>query len=183
MTGTIITKKGIELIAKLIAGKQQLIFTRAAVGVGKIPSGYDPARMLDLSQYKMDAEISGYSADGDQATVIFQISSVNVEEGFVITEAGLFAEDMDEGEILYAYLDLSDDPQYVYAKNSVVQKFAEIEFKTIIGEIENITVLMSSRAIVTKEELDKKMMEIDSVFDKNTIEKYFYEVFDKCRAE
>ena len=109
----------------------------------------------------MDAEISGYSAEGQEATVIFQISSANVEDGFIITEAGLFAEDPDEGEILYAYLNLTEDPQYVYAKNSVVQKFAEIEFKTIIGAVENMTVIMSPGALVTKEQFDERIDELN----------------------
>lgn len=155
MKGTIITKSGIALIAKLLASKQQLVFTRAAVGTGAVPAGYDPGSMVNLNQYKMDAEISGYSAEGEEATVVFQISSVNIEEGFIITEAGLFAEDADQGEILYAYLDLTDDPQYVYAKNSLIQKFAEIEFKTLIGSIENMTVIMSPGALVTREEFDE----------------------------
>lgn len=49
MTGTIITKKGVALIAKLLATEQQLTFTRAAVGTGSCPSGYDPASMLILT--------------------------------------------------------------------------------------------------------------------------------------
>lgn len=159
MTGTIITRKGMALIAKLMATKQQLVFTRAAVGTGTTPTGYDPASMNGLNQYKMDGEISGCSAEGDEATVIFQISSANVDEGFVITEAGLFARDMDEGEVLYAYLDMTDDPQYVYAKGSVVQKFTEIEFRTIIGEIENVTVVISPGALVTKEEFEEAIKE------------------------
>lgn len=160
MNGTIITNKGIALIAKLTSGTGTGInFTRASVGTGRIPTGYDPAGMINLNQYKMDGKISGCSASEGEATVIFQIGSNDVEEGFVITEAGLFAEDPDEGEILYSYLDLSDDPQYIYAQNSTIQKFAEIEFKTIIGRIENITVNMSPGALVTKEEFEEAIKE------------------------
>ena len=155
MTGTVITKKGVALIAKLLATKQQLVFTRAAVGTGSCHSGYDPASMIDLNQYRMDGMISDYWAEGQEATVVFQISSANVEEGFIITEAGLYAEDKDEGEVLYAYLSLTDDPQYVYAKGSAIEKFAEIEFKTIIGSIENVTAIISPSALATREMLDK----------------------------
>lgn len=155
MTGTVITKKGVALIAKLLATKQQLVFTRAAVGTGNCHSGYDPASMIDLNQYRMDGMISDYWAEGQEATVVFQISSANVEEGFIITEAGLYAEDKDEGEVLYAYLSLTDDPQYVYAKGSAIEKFAEIEFKTIIGSIENVTAIISPSALATREMLDK----------------------------
>ena len=180
MKGTIITKSGIALIAKLLASKQQLVFTRAAVGTGAVPAGYDPGSMVNLNQYKMDAEISGYSAEGEEATVVFQISSVNIEEGFIITEAGLFAEDADQGEILYAYLDLTDDPQYVYAKNSLIQKFAEIEFKTLIGSIENMTVIMSPGALVTREEFDEaieRKIESEENFKKYNRNRRKYEAY------
>ena len=158
--GTIITKKGIKLITKLLASKQQLVFTRAAVGTGSIPPDCDPADMTDLVHYKMDGDIANYSVDGDEAIILFQISSSNVESGFVITEAGLFADDIDEGEILYAYLDLTEDPQYVYAKEDTVQKFIEIEFKTVVGEMETITVITSPTALITREVLDNELSAI-----------------------
>lgn len=156
MEGTIITKKGTALIAKLLACGKELAFTRAAVGTGSVPSGYDPAGMTDLSAYRMDGKISGCSTDGDEATVVFQVSSMEVEDGFTITEAGLFARDPDDGEVLYAYLDLSGDPQYVYARDSAIQKFAEIEFTTVIGRLERITVVMSPGALITREEFDER---------------------------
>lgn len=93
MTGTIITKKGMILIAKLLASNQELIFTRASVGTGSVPQGWDPAGMTGLNQYKMDGKISSCSSKNEEATVVFQINSTDVESGFIITEAGLFAED------------------------------------------------------------------------------------------
>lgn len=160
MEGTIITKKGTALIAKLLASGKELVFTRAAVGTGTVPSGYDPAGMTGLSAYRMDGKISGCSTDGDEATVVFQISSAEVEEGFTITEAGLFARDPDDGEVLYAYLDLSGDPQYVYARDSAIQKFAEIEFTTVVGRLERVTVVMSPGALVTREEFEERAEEL-----------------------
>ncbi len=157
MTGTIITKKGVALIAKLLATEQQLTFTRAAVGTGSCPSGYDPASMLDLNQYHMDGMIAKCEAEGEEATVTFQISSEDVDEGFVITEAGVYAADADEGEILYAYLDLTGDPQYVYPKGGVVQKFAEIDFKTIIGQVKSVTATISPSSLVTREVYEEGM--------------------------
>ena len=69
----------------------------------------------------------------------------------------MFADDEDEGEILYAYLDLTDDPQYVYARGGAIQKFAEIEFKTIIGTIENVTAVISPTVLITREQFDAGM--------------------------
>ncbi len=157
MVGTVITKKGVALIAKLLATEQQLVFTRAAVGTGSCPSGYDPAGMLDLGQYRMDGMIAGCEAEGEEATITFQVSSEDVEEGFIITEAGLYANDEDDGEILYAYLDLTGDPQYVYPKGGVVQKFAEIDFKTIIGQVSSVTAVISPSSLVTREVYEEGM--------------------------
>ena len=115
MNGTIVTKKGLHLITKLMAAKKTFIFTRAAVGTGKLLPNYDPSMMLDLIEYKMDGDITSCIAYAEEASATFQVSSVGIETGFFISEAGLYAEDPDEGEILYAYADMSSDPQYIYA--------------------------------------------------------------------
>ncbi len=117
MTGTVLTNKGLSLITKLVSAQATLSFSRVAVGTGHTPSGYDPQNMIGLNEYKMDALISSYGVSPDRADVAYlvaQVSSVDVPEGFAITEAGVFATDPDEGEILYAYLDLTEDPQYIY---------------------------------------------------------------------
>ena len=59
MNGTIVTKKGLHLITKLMAAKKTFIFTRAAVGTGKLLPNYDPSMMLDLIEYKMDGLCGG----------------------------------------------------------------------------------------------------------------------------
>ncbi|MCI8661383.1 MAG: hypothetical protein HFG54_14265 [Lachnospiraceae bacterium] len=162
MNGTIITNKGLHLIAKLVATTAPLEFTRAAIGIGQAPSGYDPGGMLDLSDYKMDGVIYSCSATGDEASVVFQVSSIGVDTGFVATEAGLFAEDPDEGEILYAYLDLSEDPQYIYPENSAISKFVEFTLVVKIGLVSRVTAQINPSSLVSKEDFEDKMDEIEN---------------------
>ena len=50
MEGTVITKKGIQLLAKTMASKNPLNIMRAAVGTGKIQKGYDPSGMIGLDR-------------------------------------------------------------------------------------------------------------------------------------
>lgn len=88
--GTVVTRKGLQLITKLVASETALTFTRVAIGTGKVPGGYDPGSMTGLNEYKMDGSIASHSASGDEASVVMQISSIGVETGFTITEAGLF---------------------------------------------------------------------------------------------
>lgn len=163
MDGTIVTKKGLNLIAKLVASGTKLTFTRAAVGTGTIPSGYDPGSMINLSNYKMDAAIASCSSNNDEATVVIQMSSIGIETGFVVTEAGLFAQDPDEGEILYAYLDMISDPQYIYPENSAISKYMETALVVKIGTVSNVTAYISPSSLITRKEFDdavKKMMDL-----------------------
>lgn len=151
MAGTVITKKGLQLIAKLVASGTALTFTRVSVGTGSVPAGYDPGSMTDLNNYKMDGSISSCSFLGDEASIIMQISSLGVENGFTITETGLFATDPDEGEILYSYLDLSKDPQYVYEENSAISKFVEMTLVVKVGTVERVTAQLNPRSLLTRD--------------------------------
>ena len=144
-------------MAKLMATKGNLGFTRVTVGTGAIPSGYDPASMIDLAQYKMDGKISKCEADGDVAKITMQISSVGIETGFTMTEMGVFAEDPDIGEILYAYLDMKEDPQYIYAEGGEAQKFMEVTLEVAIGTATKVTAIINPESMITREQFDEEM--------------------------
>ena len=151
MQGTVITNKGLQLIAKLVASGTVLSFTRAAVGTGSVPSGYDPTNMTGLNKYKMDGAIASCSSSGDTASIIFQVSSIGVSAGFTITEAGLFATDPDEGEILYCYLDMSTDPQYIYAEGSAISKFVEMTLTVVVGSVQSVTAYINPGSLLTND--------------------------------
>lgn len=157
--GTVVTRKGLQLIAKLVASETALTFTRVAIGTGKVPGGYDPGSMTGLNEYKMDGSIASHSASGDEASVVMQISSIGVETGFTITEAGLFATDPDEGEILYAYLDMSADPQYMYPENNAISKFIELTLVVKIGEVQSVTAVINPGSLITEEKFEAEKEE------------------------
>ena len=168
MTGTVLTNNGLALITKLVAAKATLEFSRVAVGTGKVPQGVDPQAMISLNAYKMDAQISSYGVSPDQedvAYIVTQVSSIGVSAGFAVTEGGVFANDPDKGEILFAYLDLTEDPQYVYAETDSISKFVEITFNVLIGSVEKVTAYVTPGALVKKvefEELEKRVAETEN---------------------
>lgn len=166
MAGTVLTNKGLALITKLMAAQATLSFSRVAVGTGRVPSGYDAQNMTGLNEYKMDATIEscGVSTEqSDVAYIVTQISSVGVSTGFAITEAGVFATDPDDGEILYAYLDLTQDPQYIYASTDAISKFAEITFNVLVGSVTSVTAIVSPGALVKKLEFDNLKTRVEDV--------------------
>lgn len=175
MSGTVLTNKGLVLITKLVAASTELQISRVAVGTGRVPSGVDPQTMVDLNEYKMDAQIESYGVSPDQSDVAYiaaQVSSIGVSAGFAVTEAGVFATDPDVGEILYAYLDLTEDPQYIYAETDAISKFAEITFNVLIGSVAKVTAYVSPGALTKKVDFNafKESIETPEFDDSGTVE-------------
>lgn len=160
--GTIITKKGMQLISKLLASGNTLTFTKVEIGSGHVEDGTDLESMTQLVAYVRDGHIAKCfpSPSKNIASVVCQISSIGTDEGFVATEAGLYAEDPDEGEILYAYLDMWDDPQYIYAESNSISKFFEITMSVVISKVENVTAVISPYSMISREEFDELLEEI-----------------------
>lgn len=74
---------GIELIAKVLAGRCKMHYTRVAVGKGYIEEGQTPKTMTEPAGYVMDAKISGYTNPvAGECQVTVQINSADVENGF-----------------------------------------------------------------------------------------------------
>lgn len=159
--GTYVTQKGYRLITKLLAADTQLEFTRAAVGIGKLQGGVNPESLVDLVNYKMDAQISDYGIEGDQAYVNVQLSSERIIEGFLVTEVGVYAKDPDEGEILYSYMDISGDPTYIYAEGtSSILKFAEFTMYMLIGSLKKVTAVIAAGSFVNKELFEETIKQL-----------------------
>ena len=87
---------GIALIAKVLAGRCAMKYTRVAVGKGNIPVDKTPKTMTEPADYVMDAVIAGITNPVDgECQVTVQINSANVDKGFYCTAVVLYAEDPD----------------------------------------------------------------------------------------
>lgn len=166
--GTIITKKGMRLISKLLASEQTLNFTKVEIGSGHVEEDVDLESMTQLVSYERDGHIAKCFTLPDEniASVVCQVSSVGTKEGFVATEAGLYAEDPDEGDVLYAYLDMWDDPQYIYADSNAISKFFEITMSVVIAKVKNVTAVINPNSIITREEFNKLYTELSDELSK-----------------
>ena len=145
-----------RLLAKLIASKSVLNFTHVEIGTGILPRGFDPASMVGLVEYKMNGIITRCKAENDLAQLTMQVSSVGVETGFTMTELGVYADDPDLGEILYAYLDMAEDSQYIYAQGGQAQKFLDITLEIAIDQATKVTAWINPNGLVTIEMFDER---------------------------
>ena len=156
--GNYLTEKGRALIAKLMASKSQIEFTRAAVGAGSIPGGASPKDMTDLAEWRADGKISDISTPvPGEAQLVFQVFSRDVESGFLASEGAVWARDPDEGEILYTYIVLANRPEWIRAENDPVQKFAEFTCINIIDAVKVDVTMVNPKAIATLDMLKKRM--------------------------
>lgn len=103
----VITNKGRALLAKLVAGEDPLTFTKASSGNGNHPEGEDLETKTALTSAQQDFNISEFTRSGATLSLKFTITNnpgVPLQTGYNITEIGIFANDPDEGEILYSII-------------------------------------------------------------------------------
>ncbi len=172
--GVILTRKGLQLIAKLSAKAGDLQILAVKVGTGILPEGTDILPMTDIISYKMDGIIADcwYNKNGEDGYVVMQLDNAEVESGFVMTEIGLYATDPDLGEILYAYIDMSDDPNYIMPATysaaesdnvpvgPIRHKMVQMKLHILVGGAKSLSVVINPAAQITREVFDR---EIDKI--------------------
>ena len=147
---------GTALIAKVLAGRCKMQYTRASVGKGKIAEGENPRTMQQPADYVMEAKISAVTNPvNGECQVTVQVDSSEVEKGFYVTGIVLYANDPDEGEIPYTYLVLENEPEWIRPSSAVIGKLATFELIAAVGDIDKVTAIINPDAIVTCEVVEK----------------------------
>ncbi|WP_375104046.1 phage tail protein [Paenibacillus sp. RS8] len=154
--GMKLTNKGLVLQGKAQAGTR-LNYTRFAVGDGNI-SGQSIPALNGLISHKMNLPISRIAAQPPNRVAIGTVlSNATVTTGFFFREVGIFAQDPDVGEILYAYANAGATADYIGAGGGtdVIEK----SFNVIVavGTASNITATIDdSLVFALKKDTDAK---------------------------
>lgn len=136
--GLILTNKGRALQVKAQAGTQ-LNFNRIAVGDGSL-GGQSITNLNALISEKKSLAISKLKTQStDKAVVGTVLSNQDIVTGFYLRELGVFAQDPDEGEILFCYGNAGAGAEYIPAGGGadIVEK--AIDVVTIVGNASNVT--------------------------------------------
>lgn len=125
----VITNQGLQAMARAEAGESSLMFTVMKTGDGVYSSeekeGLDS--VIDLKGAKQSFPISGITTKDKTIELKAVISNENLEEGYQIREAGVFARENDKDEILVAISLCTKDP-------TLVPKFEDIPIEMIISD-------------------------------------------------
>lgn len=147
--GTYLTHKGSNLIAKLMGTKTPLTFTKATIGRGSVPPGTVPEAMEELTEYVMDGYIVSVQNPGvGEASVLIQAINLDMPTGFDASEVALWADDPDEGEILYTIMLLPNHPVWISANSAPLNTLAEFEMIVIIKDVQLVNAIIHPAGLV-----------------------------------
>lgn len=136
------TNKGIALTAKIAAGAC-LRVTRVVGGSGHTT---DVPNAVQLPEIRQTLTVGEARCGGDTAVLPVTLAAVGLESSYTLTELGVYAEDPNEGEILYCVYRL-DEPVTIQGKSDTVLRFY---LRQTVSEDGGAAVLCSPAGLVTE---------------------------------
>ena len=146
-----ITNKGQALMAKLIAGKTTVEFTK----VSSSTNVYTEAQILaltSLANIKQTVKISKITRTNNVAVQIeAAMENSNLTSGYNMNSIGLYAKDPDEGEILYAVASVAttDKGAYMPPFNGLSVSGAFLKLTTTVSNSNNVSLTVDQAATAT----------------------------------
>jgi hypothetical protein len=144
------TDVGAALQAKVNAGKTKLTFTKIKVGSGV--NATNPLALTDVISSKWETTNFVVKLEGKIVSVDTVITNTGVHEAFRMSEIGLFAQDPDKGEILYAYL-TDPEPDRMPAESGSVVVSQELTIGMVFSNTGNVSLTVNIGALITREQL------------------------------
>ncbi len=148
-TGLTLTNNGYALQTKAQAGTK-LQFTRVALGDGVLPSGTQLNTLTALINEKQSSAISNLSVGNKSVQIKANFSNKNLTENYYLRELGIFANDPDQGEILYAIANAGDAADYMpaYDGAETIEQVFTIDLS--VGSAANVTATFAESIYVLK---------------------------------
>jgi hypothetical protein len=146
------TDVGADLQAKVNAGKTKLTFTKIKVGSGV--NATNPLALTDVISSKWETTNFVVKQEGKIVSLDTFITNTGIHEAFRMSEIGLFAQDPDKGEILYAYL-TDPEPDRMPAEGGSVVVSQELTIGMVFSNTGNVSLTVNMGALVTHEQLER----------------------------
>lgn len=149
-SNAIMTDVGNALQAKVNAGQTKLTFTKIKVGSGV--NATNPLALTDVISSKWETTNIIVKREGKIVSVDTFITNSGITEAFRMSEIGLFAQDPDKGEVLYAYL-TDPEPDRMPAEGGSVVVSQELTIGMMFSNTGNVSLTVNMGALVTQEQL------------------------------
>ncbi|MCY9564624.1 phage tail protein [Paenibacillus larvae] len=164
------TTKGRNLQAKAQTGVE-LKYTRVGIGDGQL-AGQSILALNKLINEKKTLPITKINIQTEGKAVVGTVlSNQDVTTGFYFREIGIFAQDPDEGEILYCYGNAGDNAEYIPPAGGadIVEK--SIDVIVIVGNAQNVSAeIDKSLVYATLDDLEQAKKEAKQYTDEKSTE-------------
>lgn len=133
------TAAGSALVAKALTG-QPIVFTKIVLGDGYMPANQTPENMTAMVSPRVEVPITKCAINNEGGAVVGgRWSNEGQSTGFYWRELGLFAQDPDEGEILYSYGNSGGTAEYIPPSDgsTLIEKL--IDVVTYVGYAADVT--------------------------------------------
>lgn len=152
--GSIMTRAGLDILAKGIAGKL-IKFTRVAIGDSMqndelvTPTDEQILNFTDLIDPLQDIPIIGCKSGGDGTAVVqAYLRNVDFQSGLWVREIGLFAQDPDTSqEVLYSYKNSGVLSSYAPSGQGAVLVNRQVNLVTVVQNAQNITAVIDASTV------------------------------------
>ena len=145
----VITRKGQALLAKILSGVKNVNFTSVSTSNAEY-TVEELENLIALSEIKQTSLISEKVRASD-ITVKIEAAFNNFElaSGYYMRTLGLYADDPDDGEILYGVAIETSGNCYVPAYNGITVSGTYVQLVITVGNAENVSLEVNPGAIAT----------------------------------
>lgn len=158
----IITDKGQSLMAKLIAGKANVTFTKVAASATTYNDSQIPA-LTALSNIKQQVAVSKVTRINSVAVQVdAAMENSALTTGYYMNSIGLYANDPDEGEILYAVAG-ANVGAYMPPYNGITVSGAYLKLVTTVSNASNVSMTVDPAAVATLGDINALQAEITDI--------------------
>lgn len=168
----VITEKGNALLAKAFANTATIKFTKI-LSSGK---GYESGEMetlealTDIKQIFLEPNVKIVNKTSVEIKAAF--NNMGLTEGYYLRTFGLYADDPDEGEILYGVTAETSGNCYIPAYNGITSSGLYLKLLTKVGNSQNVSLEIDPAAVATLGDIEelKEKLEIVDFDDSGEIE-------------
>lgn len=157
------TEKGLALIAQMLAGEDKIVFTKVCSSDSEYTLE-ELESLEELTGVRQTSSVSKISRTSDIAVKVETVfTNTELTEGYYMRTLALYAQDGEDGEILYAAAIETSGNCYVPAFGGVTVSGAYIQLTTTVSNAENVTVEVDNSVFATIGNIADLQQQIDAV--------------------
>lgn len=163
----VITMDGLELDTKIRAGLATAVFTSIKFGDGLYDGTEDLSQCSGMKSVRQSFGISSICViDKKQVRLRTVTDNTGIEEGYYISELGVYAEDPDKGEILYSLsLGVPQKMDYQPSETELAGATGTFDVYTDVSNVEEATVAVGTGAAASAEDLAETNTRVDGLMN------------------